>query len=61
MDQMPPPKAVAAATSHDRLIHFLDALIRDARLKAVYDANVAMRMDKTTRDESWVPDMIMTA
>ena len=59
IDQIPPPRAMAAAVTHICRIQPVDARMRVARLSAVNDANMAIRIDRITRDMSWVPRIIM--
>ena len=59
IDQIPPPRAMAAAVTHMCRIQPVDARMRVARLSAVNDANIAIKIDSITRSGSWVPCIIM--
>ncbi|EXS69922.1 hypothetical protein BF95_19875 [Sphingobium sp. Ant17] len=52
IDQMPPPRAMAAAVTHISRIQPRDVRMRVARLRAVNDANMAIRIDRMTRNMS---------
>src|SRR5882757_1301225 len=55
IDHIPPPIAIAAATSHGQCASPRAALTCPPRSRAVYDAKEAIRMDSATRYGLYVP------
>src|SRR5260370_37787609 len=55
IDHIPPPITIAAATSHARRANPWVAPTCSPRLRAMYDAKEATRMDRATRYGLYVP------